>query len=160
VPQPVDAVDLLHDAADRAEGVPSRRSLALGAPAVVVDAEPAMVSVDPHRIRQVIVNLVSNAREATTNAEPVLLRGRRDGDGYRIEVLDRGEGLSPDVIDHIFEPFFTTRRDGTGLGLAVCYGLVTAHGGSIRAEARPGGGATFIVDLPASIVDARKEDAA
>ncbi len=161
VPRPVDAADLLRDAAERAEGVPSRRSLAPGAPAVVVDAEPALISVDPLRIRQVVVNLVSNAREATTsNAEPVLLEGRRDGDGYRIEVLDRGEGLSSDVIDHIFEPFFTTRRDGTGLGLAVCYGLVAAHGGSIRAEARPNGGARFVVQLPAAVVDAGKEEAA
>ncbi|MDC3957412.1 sensor histidine kinase [Polyangium jinanense] len=160
VPRPVDAADLLRDAADRAESVPSRRPISSGSPTVVVDAEPAMIRVDSLRIRQVIVNLVSNAREAMSSDEPVLVEGHREGDGYRFEVLDRGEGLSSDVIDHVFEPFFTTRRDGTGLGLAVCYGLVTAHGGRIRAEARAGGGARFVVDLPGVIVDAGKEEAA
>jgi signal transduction histidine kinase len=153
-PRAVDAAELLRDAVDRAEGMPSRRSQ--GAPLVVVDAEPAMISVDPHRIRQVVVNLVANAREATSSDEPVLVEGRRAGEGYRIEVLDRGEGFSIDNLDRIFEPFFTTRQDGTGLGLAVCYGLVTAHGGSIRAEPRPGGGARFIVELPSVIGEEEK----
>jgi two-component system NtrC family sensor kinase len=150
-PIPVQATELLKDAADRFEST-SRRD-APSAPAILVEAEPALISVDPLRIRQVLVNLITNAREATSADEPILVRGSRDQDGYRIEVLDRGPGLSDETREHLFEPFFTTRRDGTGLGLAVCYGLVTAHGGSIRAEARPGGGSRFVVDLPAVIVD-------
>jgi signal transduction histidine kinase len=150
-PVPVQATELLEDAAERVEGTPRR-----DAPptlAIEVEAEPAIISVDPLRIRQVLVNLITNAREATSADEPIIVRGSRHQDGYRIEVLDRGPGFADEIREHLFEPFFTTRRDGTGLGLAVCYGLVTAHGGSIQAEARPGGGSRFVVDLPAVIVD-------
>ncbi|NUQ73889.1 MAG: hypothetical protein HUU21_10055 [Polyangiaceae bacterium] len=55
--------------------------------------------------------------------------------------------------EHVFEPFFTTRCDGTCLGLVVCYGLVAAHGGMIRAEARPGCGSRFVINLQAVIID-------
>ncbi len=120
---------------------------------VQVSVEPALVSIDPLRIRQVIVNLVKNAREASIKEDPIEVRGRCDGDGYTIEVLDRGRGLSDEVRAHVFEPFFTTRRDGTGLGLAVCHGLVTAHGGTIRAENREGGGTRFLVELPGVLLD-------
>jgi signal transduction histidine kinase len=71
-------------------------------------------------------------------------------------VLNRGPGFPDEIREHLFEPFFTTRRYGTGLGLAVCYGLVAAHGGTIRAEARPGGGSRLVVDLPAVLVDEEK----
>jgi two-component system, NtrC family, sensor kinase len=137
----VDAPELLRDASER------------GASGVVVDAEPAIIFVDPLRIRQVIVNLVTNARDATAGDEVVIVRGHRHGDGYRIEVLDRGTGIAAETGERLFEPFFTTRRDGTGLGLAVCYGLVSAHGGTIRAEPRSGGGSCFVVDLPSVVVD-------
>jgi signal transduction histidine kinase len=139
--RPVDAPELLREAAER------------GAPSVVVEADPAVIFVDPLRIRQVIVNLVINAREATIGDEEIVVRGCRQGDGYRVEVLDRGKGISAEAHERLFEPFFTTRRDGTGLGLAVCYGLVSAHGGRIRAEPRSGGGSRFVVDLPSVVVD-------
>jgi signal transduction histidine kinase len=153
LPSPVQAVELLQDAAERCESASSGRAADAGAPPIIVHAESAIIAVDPLRIRQVIVNLVTNAREAMSGDEPVVLRGSREGDGYRIEVLDRGKGLSDEASERIFEPFFTTRRNGTGLGLAVCYGLVTAHGGTIRAETRPGGGTRFVVDLPGIVVD-------
>jgi signal transduction histidine kinase len=153
-PVPVDAAEILRDAAERSEGGLSRRAPTPDAPPpIVVGAESAVILVDPLRIRQVIVNLLANAREATQGDEPIVLNGRCTGDGYCIEVLDRGRGISDEARVHVFEPFFTTRRDGTGLGLAVCYGLVTAHGGKIRAEPRPGGGARFLVDLPGVVVD-------
>ena len=155
-PRAVQASELLQDAVERSDGAPSRRSPD-AAPAVMLDVEPALLSVDPLRIRQVVVNLVKNAREATLGEEAVEVRGRRRGTDYRIEVLDRGKGLSTEVRERLFEPFFTTRRDGTGLGLAVCYGLVTAHGGTIRAEARSGGGSRFVVDLPDVLVDEESE---
>ncbi|MFT3772630.1 MAG: HAMP domain-containing sensor histidine kinase [Minicystis sp.] len=157
-PRPVDAAEIIQDAAERCEGAPSRRLAEEGAPPVEVDAEPVTISVDPLRVRQVVVNLLTNAREATTGREPVRVVGRRVDDGYRIEVLDRGPGISDAARAHLFEPFFTTRRDGTGLGLAVCYGLVTAHGGKIRVEPRSGGGSRFVVDLPGVLVDERKRE--
>lgn len=149
-PVPTEASEIIQDAVARCvDGAPSSIEQA----AVHVAAEPALVSIDPLRIRQVIVNLVKNAREASTHENAIEVRGRRDADGYAIEVLDRGRGLSEEVRAHVFEPFFTTRRDGTGLGLAVCHGLVTAHGGNIRAESREGGGTRFVVELPGVLID-------
>ncbi|MCC6552441.1 MAG: HAMP domain-containing histidine kinase [Polyangiaceae bacterium] len=151
--RPAEASELLREAVERAESPSSLRAAGAESARVALDAEPAMVLVDPLRLRQVVVNLVNNAREAGAGAEPVEVRGERIGDGYRIEVLDRGGGLSGEARDRLFEPFFSTRRNGTGLGLAVCYGLVTAHGGSIRAEPRSGGGTRFVVELPAVVIE-------
>ncbi|WP_438043920.1 sensor histidine kinase [Sorangium sp. So ce128] len=145
----------ISDAASHCDGGPGRRDQV-----PLVDAEPSFINVDPLRIRQVIVNLVTNAREATSGTsegDEILVRGRRQDEGYRIEVLDRGAGIPEEARERLFEPFFTTRRDGTGLGLAVCYGLVTAHGGTIRAEPRPGGGSQFVIDLPGVLIEEARE---
>lgn len=152
-PVPVQAEEILREAADRCEAPPSLRRESSSPPPVVVEADPALISVDPLRIRQVIVNLINNAREASSSSEAVIVRGSRQDSGYRIEILDRGVGMAEEDRERAFEPFFTMRRDGTGLGLAVCYGLVTAHGGTIRAEPRAGGGSRFVVELPSVIVE-------
>lgn len=152
-PVPVQATEVLQDAAERSEGTSLRDTATTP---IRVEAEPALIAVDPLRIRQVLVNLITNAREAAPGDEPIIVRGRRAQGSYQIEVLDRGPGFPDEIREHLFEPFFTTRRDGTGLGLAVCYGLVAAHGGTIRAETRPEGGSRFVVDLPAVIVDEEK----
>lgn len=146
-PTPTEAAGLLRDAASRSGAEATRAD---GSPPVHVDAEQAILSVDPVRLRQVVVNLIQNARDSAAET-PVEVHGAREGDGYRIEVLDRGPGITKEIRERLFEPFFTTRSNGTGLGLAVCFGLVTAHGGSISVEARPGGGSRFIVKLPGSI---------
>jgi signal transduction histidine kinase len=65
-------------------------------------------------------------------------------------VSDRGSGIKPEVAAKLFTPFFTTRSGGTGLGLSVTQHIVAQHGGSIRAENNPGGGARFVIWLPAS----------
>ncbi|WP_437656556.1 sensor histidine kinase [Sorangium sp. So ce1182] len=153
-PRPVQAEELIRNAVEHCDGGPGR------APPVLVDAEPAFITVDPLRIRQVVVNLVTNAREATSGTpegDEIVVRGRQQDDGYRIEILDRGAGIPEEARERLFEPFFTTRRDGTGLGLAVCYGLVTAHGGTIRAEPRPGGGSQFVIDLPGVLIEEARE---
>jgi signal transduction histidine kinase len=157
-PCPVDAAALIGDAVERCDAVLPRRPAAEGASAIEVDAEPVDIAVDALRMRQVLINLLTNAREATEGDEPVRIVGRRAGDGYRIEVEDRGRGISDVARPHLFEPFFTTQRDGTGLGLAVCYGLVTAHGGTIRAEPRLEGGSRFVVELPGVVVDDRRRE--
>ena len=92
------------------------------------------------------------ATQAMADAE------RRDGlvrtwstpDWVGLEVLDTGPGIAPDVLSRIFEPFFTTRahRQGTGLGLSISHGIIRAHGGEIRGENRPEGGARFTFQLP------------
>ncbi|MDP3215746.1 MAG: ATP-binding protein [Deltaproteobacteria bacterium] len=103
---------------------------------------------DPLRLRQVLGNLLRNAAQSLEGRGSVEVHGRVEGDRYFLEVLDRGRGIDPGLQGRLFEPFATARAEGTGLGLAVCAAIVHAHGGAIRGEARAGGGARFVVDLP------------
>ena len=76
---------------------------------------------------------------------------RRNGKSVLVEVSDTGVGIPPENITKIFEPFFTTKEvgKGTGLGLAVCYGILTEHGGSLDVQSTPAVGTTFTISLPA-----------
>ena len=118
-----------------------------------IDIEPDLVvSGNEGQVHQVIVNLVDNAMDAMRDvAAPELsVRAFRDGDDIRIEIADNGPGIANDILDRIFEPFFTTKRvgEGTGLGLWISYGIVREHGGELRADNRPEGGARFSFALP------------
>jgi two-component system, NtrC family, sensor kinase len=117
---------------------------------IVVRVEPSTVEADPGRIRQVVLNLLRNAIQASPPDARVEIMGIPPliGDRYEIVVADRGPGVKPEDQPRIFEPFFSKRGDGSGLGLAVCQGIVRAHGGTIAVETRPGGGASFRVCLP------------
>lgn len=105
------------------------------------------------RLVQVLLNLLLNAGDAVpADGGRVTVRALRDGDGkVRVEVEDNGPGVAKEMEDRLFEPFATTKDvgKGTGLGLAVCRGLVEAAGGTITAERGPAGGACFVVELPA-----------
>ncbi len=113
-----------------------------------VDAEPARAEVDRRRLRQVILNLVVNAAQVSPPNASVEVRGRRSGARYVIDVRDHGQGVAAEDRDRIFEPFFSKRRGGSGLGLAVCSGIVKAHDGTIVVDDAPSGGAVFRVSLP------------
>jgi len=109
------------------------------------------VHADPDQIRQVVLNLLGNAAHAMRESGSAgSVRAWGDGESVVLEVADTGSGIPPDLMAQIFEPFFTTKPvgEGTGLGLAISHGIVRAHGGDIRAENRPGGGARFWFDLP------------
>jgi two-component system NtrC family sensor kinase len=112
---------------------------------------PAILA-DPDQVRQVITNLLVNATQAMSDAErrDGLVRTWSSADWVGLEVLDTGSGIAPDVLSRIFEPFFTTKahRQGTGLGLSISHGIIQAHGGEIRGENRPEGGARFTLQLP------------
>jgi signal transduction histidine kinase len=103
------------------------------------------------QLQQVLLNLVMNACDAMSDTPPgerlLVIATATHGDA-RLEVRDRGSGIAPDALATIFEPFVTTKRDGLGLGLAICRSIVTAHGGSLSARDNPEGGATFVVSLP------------
>jgi signal transduction histidine kinase len=114
-----------------------------------------LVWADGHQLRQVIVNLVTNARQAVQDSAPprqLRLATRYDErhSSVGIEVADSGPGIPAEVRARVFEPFFTTKPDGegTGLGLALVRGIVEGHGGSIEIESAPGEGARFIISLP------------
>jgi signal transduction histidine kinase len=112
---------------------------------------------DPDQIRQVLVNLISNAADAIDRKGTITLRTTTfpDGNGLIIAVEDDGPGIPEDRMREIFEPFFTTKFTGTGLGLAVARSLVHEHGGRIEVESVPGERCTFFVLLP----DAADSDA-
>ncbi len=120
---------------------------------VVTDFGPCPpVWADENQIQQVLLNLVQNAHQAMLKQarERVLtVRVVAEPKKARVEVLDTGPGIPDDVLPKIFDPFFTTKPpgEGSGLGLSVSYGIVTEHGGTLRAENRPEGGARFIVEL-------------
>jgi len=111
---------------------------------------------DSSQIQQVILNLVLNGAEATHAREErrLAVRTRRaaTGEAVTVSVQDNGEGVRPENLARIFDPFFTTKPEGkgVGLGLAVSYGIVEAHGGDIAVTSKPGEGATFTVTLPVS----------
>ncbi len=107
--------------------------------------------IDEHQIQQVLVNLVTNAVQATPAGGKLFIASRlgKDGDSVDITVMDTGKGISPEFLPHIFDPFFTTKGEGgTGLGLSVSYGIIKNHNGEIRVESKVGVGTTFTIELP------------
>lgn len=113
-----------------------------------------LVGLGHGRLVQVLLNLLLNAGDVVARDEGrVVVRAARAGEGrVRIEVEDNGPGIAKEMQDRLFEPFATTKDvgKGTGLGLAVCRGLVEAAGGTITAERGDEGGARFVVELPAA----------
>ena len=112
---------------------------------------------DENQIEQVLINLLLNALQAVQDYGRVSITSRVDPDGKRIEVevADNGCGISAENVKKIFEPFYTTRSDGTGLGLAVSYGIIKNHQGEIRVFSKLGEGTRFVIDFP--IVSAASE---
>lgn len=106
---------------------------------------------DPDALKEALLNLLFNALAAVSGGGAVEVRGDVAGDTVWIEVADTGVGIAPADLERLFEPFFTTRGgEGTGLGLALVYGAVDRHGGTIVARSGgPGQGARFRVTLPA-----------
>ncbi|HOL73488.1 MAG TPA: ATP-binding protein [Bryobacteraceae bacterium] len=115
--------------------------------AIAPDAPP--VETDPEQLKQVLLNLVINAVQATeeSGGEIVLSAEFREGKAL-IEVRDQGRALSPALMERIFDPFFTTKEQGTGMGLSVAHQVVTQLGGILTARRNPDRGMTFSVQLP------------
>ncbi len=115
------------------------------------------VSLDPAQMRQVFMNLVSNALQAIGRKGSITVstsRVEKDGKEYvKVEISDTGGGIPQDVLPNIFNPFFTTKSTGTGLGLSIAKRIVELHGGEIRVVNNPPVGATFLVYLPLEEVD-------
>ena len=128
-------------------------------------AEPLHGHWDADQLRQVFVNLIANAVDAGQAESPVVVTtdratlnvGDRHNGGHgrqaagaRVQIEDRGQGMDEQTRARIFEPFFTTKKKGTGLGLAIAKQIVEQHGGTIRADSRPGHGTRFTIELPLS----------
>jgi PAS domain S-box-containing protein len=119
------------------------------------------VRADAGQIEQVLLNLCLNARDAMPDGGRLVIATRSDGDRVAMSVADSGVGMSAEVRERAFEPFFTTKPPGkgTGLGLAMVYGIVEQHGGSVRVDSELGHGATFEVRLPIAIAPPLQEAA-
>ncbi len=142
---PEDPAHLLHDLAEfirremDASGVELRLDVAPNLPRVAMD-EP--------QLRQALLNLLRNAREAMPDGGTAKLEASRYDGGVRIQVHDEGAGIGEDEREHVFDMFYTTKERGTGLGLPLTQQIVVAHGGRIACKARLPQGTTFEVWLP------------
>jgi len=105
--------------------------------------------VDSQRLRQAIWNLCLNAVQAMPDGGELTVAAQADDRALSISVGDTGEGIAAADLPHVFEPFFSTKTGGSGLGLALVHRIVQDHGGEIELRSRPGGGATFVLTLPA-----------
>ncbi|CAN5555223.1 MAG: response regulator [Pyrinomonadaceae bacterium] len=109
------------------------------------------LSGDAGQLQQAIIALATNAVDAMPAGGILTISARHEGGDVLVEVRDTGVGIAPENIAKIYEPFFTTKEvgRGTGLGLAVCYGILTEHGGSLDVQSTLGVGTTFTITLPA-----------
>ena len=123
--------------------------------AVALDLPEGMppIFADQDQLQQVILNLLTNARDAMPDGGRLVLSTdtvQTDGQVFvELQVEDTGPGIAPEHMGKIFEPFFTTKPEGkgTGMGLSICHGIIKSHGGAIWAENVPEGGAVFVIQL-------------
>jgi signal transduction histidine kinase/ActR/RegA family two-component response regulator len=109
----------------------------------------AQVKGDPVELREVLVNMIYNAVDAMPSGGEVRVSTQENRDRVVIHITDTGTGMGPDVKQRLFDPFFTTKgKAGTGMGLAVSFGIIRRHEGSIEVDSEPGRGTTFKISLP------------
>ena len=113
-----------------------------------LDPRLPQIAADANQIKQVLVNLVKNALEATEGEGRILLTTEFKDEHVYLTVQDTGKGMPAEVLEKIFHPFFTTKDKGSGLGLAVIHKIITDHHGTITVESTAGRGSTFTVKLP------------
>jgi len=114
------------------------------------DSDIPEVMASTNQMRQVMLNILKNAKEAMPKGGTLTVRTTREGNKVLIHIQDTGIGIPEEIRDKIFEAFFTTKQKvkGVGLGLSVCYGIIKDHGGEIKVESEEGKGTTFTLSLP------------
>lgn len=127
------------------------RHAAIRQQVAIIDELPAhlpLVECDAEQMKQVLLNVVLNAIQATQGGGRIVVKAFAKNAELCVEVRDEGCGMSPQELERMFEPFFTTKENGTGLGLAVAANIVEQHGGLLRADNNMGKGMTFRLELP------------
>jgi two-component system NtrC family sensor kinase len=109
-----------------------------------------MVYASKNQLRQVFLNMISNARDAMPEGGTLTVTTRVKGDNVHIEISDTGIGIRKENLGKIFDTFFTTKDNikDVGLGLSVCYGFIKDHGGDIKVQSEWGSGTAFTIILP------------
>ncbi len=148
----VDPARLIAEVASLHEGVAAER----GVDIAVAAGSSVPIHADPRKLKQVLVNLVQNALEASPRGSAIRLAVEHAANGdTRFAVEDRGPGVHPDVGDRLFHPGTTTKPEGSGLGLVIARSIAEQHGGTLSLEPRAGGGCRAVFRLPPSpIADA------
>jgi signal transduction histidine kinase len=142
-PEAIDLNVLARDVLDVLDG----RAVGAGVSLALEGSAPT-VQGDPRRLKEALINLVSNAIEATPNGGSVALRVRGTTAGVQLDVQDSGRGISPEDLERLGTSFFTTRPNGTGLGVVLAQGVITQHGGSLAYASAVGKGTTATIKLP------------
>ena len=132
---------------------------------VMLDPALPRTWADPFQLQQVVLNLLGNAEQALAEwdgARRIVVWTRHAGEKIVVGVCDTGPGIAPEQRDRIFNPFYTTKPvgQGTGLGLSISDGIVREHGGQLRVESQPGGGATFLMELPVALPTPTRDEPA
>jgi signal transduction histidine kinase len=142
-PEAIDLNALARDVLDVLDG----RAVGAGVSLALEGAAPR-VQGDPRRLKEALINLVSNAIEATPSGGSVTLRVRSTAGGVQLDVRDSGRGITPEDLERLGTSFFTTRANGTGLGVVLAQGVITQHGGSLAYASTVGKGTTATITLP------------
>jgi two-component system NtrC family sensor kinase len=145
---PIDVGDILRSSANLVSH--QKRGAGVKFDLDISDTLPT-VDADGGQIQQAVIALSTNAVDAMPDGGTLTLRARPEAHSVAIEIEDTGVGIPAEDLSKIFDPFFTTKEvgKGTGLGLAVCYGIITDHGGRLSVRSNPGKGSVFTILLPA-----------
>ena len=143
--QKISVDTVLEDVVALANHAIGRKSINL---AIRIDGSLPEVECDAEQLRQVLLNLLINAIEASSEGGTVTLKAQQNEGMLEILVVDEGSGIAPDLIDRLFDPFFTTKEMGTGLGLPVAHQIVSQMSGVLTARRNPDRGMTFTIAFP------------
>jgi len=144
---PADVNQLLQESFEVAQDLAREQGVTME---TQLGADIPLTPLDAGKMKQVLINLVINAIQASPEGETVMVRSALRERNITIEVVDRGGGIPPDQKENIFVPFFTTKKEGVGLGLSMVKNIVSAHHGSVEFfdNRNPSQGVTFRITLP------------
>jgi signal transduction histidine kinase len=113
-----------------------------------VEADLPLVMLDPVRLTQALMNIIINGIQAIGESGQIKVSAAKSGEELLLSVRDTGPGIPAEALGDIFDPYFSTKAEGSGLGLWIAQQIAVAHGGGLRAENAPTGGAVFTLKLP------------
>jgi signal transduction histidine kinase len=144
--EPADALQITEEVIELFQGLARERHVSISLSGV-----PVELLCDEHKVKQILINLVQNAVEASSSGGAIAVEVDSTPLEARIQVLDRGHGLSGDLADRVFEAGVTTKARGSGLGLTIARSIAKQHGGSVALTPREGGGCVAELVLPRAI---------